>query len=325
MPLRVPGAASSASVRTAESRCLELNVYNDLWFASLDSYAVIAEVDSSGQIVSGTSRDIFLQQWGGNNKVYGWYVGNDTYEISTGKRYVLSYWVKPGYIGNYYYAATWLHPADVASPHTQVRPQPTNDVALARAALAADWPAGTYTNLNRVVGLSRLITSYAPAGVFVSQVCDTAKEMPDFDDLTWTADTPSGTSLSVWLRSGSEPDLSDVSWTTVTSGMAPALESLGRYVQFRAHLASEANAALTPALRQLRLRWAADSAFVNLGGIFYKGPDRGAFEVLVDGRELIRSVRVDLTLFRDVATFNFKTERLTSSMVAEVEPRNTGR
>ncbi len=325
---RVPAAESSAEARTAESRCLELSVYNDIWRVIVDSYAVLAETDAAGQIISGTARNIFLQQVS-NNKVHGWYVGAGSCEISTEKRYVLSYWLKPGvyiqYLSPFYFAAMWPHPADVAAPYTQVRPQLTNDVALARAALAADWPSGTYTNQNRVVGLERLITSYAPVGAFVSQVYDTASETPDFDDLTWTADTPSGTGLSVWLRSGSASGLDDVSWSAVTSGMAPALESVGRYVQFRARLTSDANASRTPALRQLRLRWAADSAFVNLGGVLYKGSDRGAFEVLVDGRELVRSVRVDLTLFRDVTTFNFKTERLTSSMVAEVEPRNTGK
>ena len=323
---RVPGADASASVRTEESHCLEIKVYNDIWIANIDSYAVISEVDATGQIVPETSQNIFLQRWGGNNMVYGWYVGNGTYEISTEKRYVLSYWLKPGYFGtHYYYAAMWAHPVVVTLPYTQICPQLSNDVALARAAMAANWEVGTYTNLNRVVGVNRLITSYVPAGACVSPVYDTAQDDPDFDDLTWTADVPSGTGLSVWLRSGSDPDLAAVPWTAVSSGEPPVLDASGQYVQFRALLASDANAAQTPALRQFRLRWAADPVFVNLGGVLYKGPDRGAFEVRVDGQELVRSIRVELTLFRDVMTINYKTERLTSSMVAEVEPRNTGR
>lgn len=323
---RVPSADTSSASRTEESHCLELRFYNDVWIADFDPYAVIAEVDDAQQIISGTQRAIFLQQWGSSSRVYGWYVGSDSYEISTDKRYVLSFWMKPGYFGtHYYYAGTWAHPGEALSPPTQLRMQLTNNTAQARANLASSWAVGTYTNVNKVVGVERLITSYAPEGEFVSQVYATACADPDFGTLTWSSHVPAGTSLAVWLRSSGDPTLEDAAWTSVSSGTAPFLDTPGQYVQFKARLATDANASATPALRWLRLPWDAPLGVVNLSGVVYKGPDRGAFEVLVDGQKLVRSVRVELTLFRDITTINYATERITSSMVAEVEPRNTGR
>ena len=323
---RVPSADSSSASRTEANHCLELVVYDASWNATVDDYAVIAEVDAAMQIVSGTARNIYLRRWGSGYYIYGWYVGTGTYEISAAKRYVLSFWLKPtSEYFPWYYVGTWQHPADTLAPATQIHLQATNNTTLARAALAASWPAGTYTNLTKVAGVERLITSYAPAGEFLSQVYDTGFADPTFENLTYTNDTPSGTSLSLWLRSGDTPNLDGVVWSPVLSGEAPFLQTFGRYVQFRARLTSDINSSLTPALRRLRLQWDAPLAMVDLSGVLYKGPDRGAFEVLVDGKPLVRSVRVELTLFRDVSTINYKTERLTSAMVAEVEPRNTGR
>jgi hypothetical protein len=45
----------------------------------------------------------------------------------------------------------------------------------------------------------------------------------------------------------------------------------------------------------------------------------------VDGNPLAKGVTIDLIIYQDVMAFGGKTNRLTSSMVAEVEPRNTGK
>ncbi|MBM4163351.1 MAG: prepilin-type N-terminal cleavage/methylation domain-containing protein [Lentisphaerae bacterium] len=333
---RVPGAAAAAAAgRSISTRCLEMAIYYDTTFGT---NAVIAEVDSDGQIVPGTQGTIFLSRTHAGNTsgsgymVYGWYVGGATYPISTAKRYVVSFWLKP--TASDPWCANWAHPSYKSLPPTRIRTLTTNDLPNAQNLLAASWSNGTYTTRAKVVGLMRLVTSFAPAGEFCSQVYDTGFANPAYTNVTWsnavvnTAYTTVATTnaaLALWLRSGASPNLTNVAWTAVARDTAPALATSGRYVQFRATLASDALSSLSPILHHVRLRWDAPPALVNLSGVLYKGPDRGAFELLVDGQPLVRSVRVELTLFRDIPTINYKSERLTSSMVAEVEPRNTGR
>ncbi len=333
---RVPGAAAAApSGRSTNTLCMEMAIKNGTAFGA---NAVIAEADDNGQIVAGTQGTIFLSRThsgnlsGSGDMVYGWYVGSATYPVSTAKRYVLSFWLKKTAAEPM--CANWAYPAYKSLPATRIRALTTNDLPNAQNLLADSWPNETYTTRAKVVGLMRLVTSFAPAGEYCSQIYDTGIPNPVFTDLTWsnsvvnTAYTTIATtnaSLAIWLRSGASPDLASVAWTAVAKNAAPALATSGRYVQFRARLISDSLSSCSPILHQLRLRWDAPPALVNLSGVLYKGPDRGAFEVLVDGQPLVRSVRVELTLFRDIPTINFKKERLTSAMVAEVEPRNTGR
>ncbi len=333
---RAPGAAAAAaSGRSSSTRCLEMAIYYDTAFGT---DAVIAETDANGQIVDGTQGTIFLSRTHSGNlsgsgyMVYGWYVGSTTYPISTAKRYVVSFWLKPTAADPW--CANWAHPAYKSLPPTRIRALTTNDLPIAQNLLAASWSDGTYTTRAKVVGLMRLVTSFAPVGEYCSQVYDTGFASPVYTNLTWsnavvntayTTVVTTNASLALWLRSGASPNLTNVAWTVVTKNAAPALATSGRYVQFRARLTSDSLSSYSPILHQVRLRWDAPLALVNLSSVLYKGPDRGAFEVLVDGQPLVRSVRVELTLFRDVQTINFKTTHLTSSMVAEVEPRNTGR
>jgi len=45
----------------------------------------------------------------------------------------------------------------------------------------------------------------------------------------------------------------------------------------------------------------------------------------VDGRTLVKGLRVDLTIYEDVQGWAKGGKRLTSSLMAEIEPRNTGK
>lgn len=339
---RVPDATSSKDRRSIYTACLELNMDRTWWSPAFGPSAVIAEVDTTGNIVDGTQGTIFLNRNykerdadDDRREVYGWYIGSTAYPISTAKRYVLSFWFKAN--SENPQVDSWAHPNPSIKrlPATQILTL-TNTLSDAAALLLlkASWSNGTYATQSKVVGLKRLVTSFAPAGEYCSQVYDTGFASPVYTNLTWsnavvnTAYTTVATtnaSLALWLRSGASPDLTNVAWTAVAKDAVPALATSGRYVQFRARLTSDSLSSYSPILHQLRLQWNAPPALVNLSGVLYKGPDRGAFEVLVDGQPLVRSVRVELTLFRDIPTINFKMERLTSSMVAEVEPRNTGR
>jgi hypothetical protein len=62
---------------------------------------------------------------------------------------------------------------------------------------------------------------------------------------------------------------------------------------------------------------------VDVSAMVTRGPEYGEFEVLLDGTNLYKGVRIDLSIFKDVTGFGGKQSRMTSSMMAEVEPRNS--
>ena len=63
----------------------------------------------------------------------------------------------------------------------------------------------------------------------------------------------------------------------------------------------------------------------DLGGSFTTGPDHGVVELLVDGAPLVQGLTVDLMVYKDVALGSAGRQRLTSTVFAEMSPRNTGR
>ena len=63
---------------------------------------------------------------------------------------------------------------------------------------------------------------------------------------------------------------------------------------------------------------------MNVGGIFTKGPGYGMFEISVDGDPLRSALIVDLEIYKDVLVMNKETRRVTSSLKADLTPRNSG-
>jgi len=196
----------------------------------------------------------------------------------------------------------------------------------------ADWNGLPYVETDRLFAVKYMVTTYATNGYFTSQIFDTHLDDPQYTEIDWNADVPAGTELSLKLRAGDDPALSDApAWSNVTalSGPGPISLTAGRYVQFQAQLKSnndpDFDNCQTPRLKDVTLRWQGERRITDVGGTFTTGPDYGIFKLLVDGNELKKGVRVELTIFEDVTGFAGKTKRVTSSMVAEVEPRNTGK
>jgi hypothetical protein len=79
---------------------------------------------------------------------------------------------------------------------------------------------------------------YAAAGTFVSRVFD-ATQPVDWGTLSWTAETPAGTSAAFFSRHGDTP-VPDTSWTAFASVARPggAIGGRSRYAQYRVDLAS---------------------------------------------------------------------------------------
>jgi hypothetical protein len=102
-----------------------------------------------------------------------------------------------------------------------------------------------------------LENGYAPKGTVTSDVLD-AKIISRWGAVSWKADTPAGTAVTVTVRSGNtaEPDDTWSPWTAAWSD--PQLGHAGaptaRFLQYCVHLSTE-NTAVSPSVRGLALRY----------------------------------------------------------------------
>jgi hypothetical protein len=182
---------------------------------------------------------------------------------------------------------------------------------------------------NYLFGLSALTASYPAAGEYTSQIFDTHLTTPNYGDISWNADVPSNTGVAFKIRSGNQPDLSDApDWSVITaSSINPHAvgTSYKRYIQFQALLTSDpATYTTTPRLKDVTIDWTGERQLVNVGGIFTKGPGYGMFELSVDGNPLRSALIVDLEIYKDLMVMNKETRRITSSLRADLTPRNSG-
>lgn len=168
-----------------------------------------------------------------------------------------------------------------------------------------------------------------PVGYFTSQIVDTGQTTPQYLDINWAAIKPSGTDVKMKVRTGHMPDLSDAPlWTNVSAMGSPGSISPGnkRYIQFQSLLYSGNSGFSVPQVKNVTIRWTGATRLTDVAGTITTGPDYGIMEVTVDNKPLIRGMTVDLTIYKDVAGFGGSgSNRLTSTLTAEVEPRNTGK
>jgi hypothetical protein len=114
--------------------------------------------------------------------------------------------------------------------------------------LASDFTVGTGSVSVDWIRMS----PYAAAGTFVSRVFDAAQAV-DWGGLSWTTDSPAGTSVAFYARHG-DTSAPDASWST----FAPVAQSGGviggrsRYAQYRADL-STAAPLVTPAIEDVTI------------------------------------------------------------------------
>ena len=111
-----------------------------------------------------------------------------------------------------------------------------SDVAAGSGSVSVDWIR---------------MSPYAAAGTFVSRVFD-ATQAVDWGGLSWTTETPAGTSVAFFARHGDTP-VPDASWSAFAPVAQPggAIGGRSRYAQYRVDLAStDPNA--TPSLTTSR-------------------------------------------------------------------------
>ncbi len=193
-----------------------------------------------------------------------------------------------------------------------------------------DWAGSPHTTaLADLCFLEELVTAHVKEGAFVSQVFDTTLANPLYNLIAWDEVKPAGTDIELRVRAGDSAAalaaLAD--WSAAGKESNPGTLSgagFGRHLQFRARLVSDDTVGATPLLRRVVCGWPGEPRMVDIGGEVTVGPDHGAFQVLVAGRKLVKGLRFELTIFKDVPGSG-RPRRLTSAMSMEVEPRNSGR
>ena len=171
-------------------------------------------------------------------------------------------------------------------------------------------------------------TLAASNGTFTSQIFDTHMDAPPFTEMTWDDIKPSGTAVKMKVRASDNPDMSGASsWSSIAEMTSGGAINPGnkRYVQFQACLYSYLGYYI-PTLKDVSIRWTGANMVADIGGAVTKGPEYGVFDVYVDDKPLTKGLTIDLTIYEDVIGFSGKgSNRMTSTMSAEIEPRNTGK
>jgi len=203
----------------------------------------------------------------------------------------------------------------------------------ASAPTAADAAAETWSSRADVIttnvapGVQFVYTTYPQRGVYTSRIFDTQLDAPEYIDIDWSENIPSGAGLDMRVRSGNSNDLSDAAeWTNVTAMASPGAINPGdkRYVQFHAELQAGSYDLSTPLLKDVTIRWTGQTQVIDIGGTFTKGPDYGIFKITVDGVELKSGLMIDLEIYKDVRGLGGM-HTITSRLKSEVRPRNSGK
>jgi type II secretory pathway component PulJ len=320
-----------------EMRCLEFRLPPAMKLGDDPSYpnnwwATIARVPGSNYTAAVDSsatgfRWIYIPKvQTSDGLVYGYYPDwayGTHYDVLRTNNYAVTFWVQKN--NDSQPVPAWTE-QNAGAPGCYVALAPTNTSPW--TLMSQSWTASTpgFAVHSNLYVLERIVTGFASSGTFESQVFDTGKDSPAYDTTTWDAFVPSGCGLSLAFRSGGTEDLSALAWSAAGgSGAAPLGLGSGRYAQFRALLTANATATATPCLRRVRVGWPGEEKIVSFSGIGTRGPDYGVYEVSLDGSPLVRSVRLDLTIYQDILMEGGQMRRITSSMIADIDPRNTGK
>ncbi len=200
-------------------------------------------------------------------------------------------------------------------------------------ARAANWSSKTNVEVSSYLyGVEHVHCLAASNGTWTSQIVDTHLAAPTYTTLTWNEDKPAGTSLKMKVRTGNAEDMSDATpWSNVTAMTAGGAinPSSKRYVQVQALMWADSTLYYVPSLKDFTVKWNGETRVADIGGTIAQSRSNGVFEILLDGSNIIkRGVTIDLTIFKWVRGFTpgpTGSNVLTSTVSAEVEPRNTGK
>ncbi len=286
-------------------------------------HAFIAPADSSTNytvnatatgtpILFGSSESIMI---GANSYCFGY---TDNFVIEKSKSYLVTFLVDDFY-GN---ARSWEE-MNVGAPGCyRLLNASKSDLS------DANWSSKAIEPTNRVFALAGLYTLYPTNGLFTSQILDTKLAAPVYSTISWSAEKPSGTSLKIKVRTGDQSNLSDAqAWSNITGAASGGTISPGarRFIQFQADMDPDSGGWNTPKLKDVTIKWAGETKVVDVAAIMTKGPNYGLCELSVDGKPLLRGLKINLKIFEDIPGWGRTTKQVTSEGSVEVEPRNTGK
>lgn len=242
---------------------------------------------------------------------------NSTFVIDKTKSYVVSYEISTN--GN---ALAWTE-THASTPGSYYIDNPDSDDVN-----APDWSAKAVQTDSRAVGIYGVFTTHPTNGTFTSQIFDTKLTSPNYLTMTWNSELPYYTSIGMKIRTGNQPDMSDApAWSNVTSMATGGTisPSSKRYAQFHSTLTPSSSGWNTPTLKDVTIRWTGETKVVDVAGEMTAGPNYGICSLTIDDRPLLKGMKVNLTIFKDIVGWTPSLMRMTSSMSAEIEPRNTGK
>jgi prepilin-type N-terminal cleavage/methylation domain-containing protein len=220
--------------------------------------------------------------------------------------------------GNAYY---WTETSYPSAPGCYMLP--SSNASDARAAV---WSTNlNVITTNKLFAVQYIQTTYPTNGTYTSEIFDTTKASPTYNQMSWNAVTSSTTSVQMRVRTGNSNDLSDTAGWSGWQNSAYTILTSGQYVQFQALLTPDANCISSPKLKDVAIGWAGDTKAVNISGTFTKGPDYGIFQLSVDGALLRKALGVTMSIYETAPVYGGGTNTLTSTLTEEVEPRNTGK
>ncbi len=252
----------------------------------------------------------------------------------------------------------WLDPA--AKDHTYYINTGTYADML-QAAGTPVWSTEPYVvNTSEAIPAVMALDVWTKAGTLESDIFDTRKDDPVYNEVKWSEDAPTGTEVRMKVRSSDDQFMTDASeWDLITGSTAnPASLSIGtgRYLQFFAEFSAETfwtcpTLTLTNAdyvdtqlglgadhlfpqdsgeylvtgvystwIDDVEMDWPGDERICVISGYIARDTNCARCKVFVDGREVVKTLDVYIKFTTDV-----QERTVTEEGSVQVEPRNTGR
>lgn len=229
------------------------------------------------------------------------------FPVDSEKDYLISFYISN--VGNQHYPSYFP-----ATPTTLVNSYYRNG----DFANTSTWSTSG-TDFAHIVATAAIQVTHPATGIWTSQIYDTKIDDPDYGQDFWDDNTSAATDIHIFARSSDDPEMEDdPTWKEFNSspGNIPG-SFVGRYIQFKAELYSNAPYYETPQLKRNSIRWEGEETLIDIGGYFTQNGNYGIIKLLVDGQELSKSVELQIELSE---TYMDKEQE--SFISAEIQPRN---
>ncbi|MBD3379489.1 MAG: hypothetical protein GF408_03395 [Candidatus Omnitrophica bacterium] len=221
--------------------------------------------------------------------------------------------------------------------------------------------SGSYTvNISSNIFVTAEIDTWSRSGTVESSILDTGLDDPLYNEVKWSADTPSGTQVVMKARSSDSQFMDGVSdWDAVSGTSAnPGTLNIGsgRYVQYLAEMSTDPfwagpgsietyadyideqqgtlpvyqfpsrsgeymiTGLYSTWIDDVEIDWPGDDRVVLVSGYIARKNDYGQVKMTIDGRDIIKTLDVSLGV-----SIESPSGVVTEDNTFGVEPRNTGK